>query len=205
MAKTEHELEIKLFLTNLAVLQARLEEAGAQLLWQRIHEINLRYDTPDQRLTKNYQVLRLRQDNEAHITYKGPGEIISGVHDRREIEFIVDNFQAADQLLQALGYQISLMYEKYRTTYSMSDVMVTLDEMPYGDFIEIEGPDAKSIQAVTKQLGLRWEARVLASYTSLFEHLKTTHDLRFRDLSFENFAGLSISPQDLGVQPADEL
>jgi len=25
----------------------------------------------------------------------------------------------------------------------------------------------------------------------------------FRDLSFENFAGLDVSPQTLGVQPAD--
>jgi adenylate cyclase, class 2 len=205
LAGTEHELEIKLYLTNLATFQARLGEAGAQLICPRLHEVNLRYDTPDNALTKNYQVLRLRQDNAARLTYKGPGEIVGGVHDRREIEFTVDDFQAADHLLQALGYQVSLMYEKYRTTYTIMDVQVTLDEMPYGDFVEIEGPDAKSIQVVTQQLGLSWEARVLASYTSLFDHLKTTRNLEFRDLSFENFVGLQISPQDLGVKPADDL
>ena len=35
---------------------------------------------------------------------------------------------------KSLGYVISMIYEKYRTTYELDGVLVTLDEMPCGDF-----------------------------------------------------------------------
>jgi len=197
------ELEIKLYLNDLPAFRQRLEDLGAKLVQLRVHEVNLRFDTPEGSLTRSLQVLRLRQDTAARLTYKGPGEVAGGVHARRELEFIVSDFEAARALLEALGYRVSLMYEKYRTTYDLDRVHVTLDEMPYGDFAEIEGPDPESIQAVAKKLGVDWEARVLDSYTALFANLRQTLGLEFRDLSFENFAGLPVSPEALGVRPAD--
>lgn len=199
----EQELEVKLYLNDLSGFQRHLEAVGARLAQSRVHEINLRFDTPGGDLGRTYQVLRLRQDTAARLTYKGPGEILGGVHLRREIEFTVGDFESARVLLEALGYQVSVMYEKYRTTYELDGVQVTLDEMPYGDFAEIEGPDPASIHAVAEKLGVDWEARVVESYTSLFERLREKLGLTFRDLSFANFAGMGVSPQALGVQPAD--
>lgn len=197
------ELEVKLYLNDLPTLRQRLEALGAQLSQPRVHEINLRFDTPDGSLTRSLQVLRLRQDTDARMTYKGPGDTTGGVHARRELEFTVSDFETARALLEAIGYQVSLMYEKYRTTYELDGVHVTLDEMPYGDFAEIEGLDPESIRAVARKLGVDWEARVLDSYTALFASLCQTLGLQFQDLSFENFAGMTVSPQALGVRPAD--
>ena len=197
------ELEIKLYLKDLPALRQRLESLGAQLSEPRVHEINLRFDTPDGSLTRSLQVLRLRQDTAARMTYKGPGEVAGGVRLRRELEFTVSDFQAAQALLEALGYQVILMYEKYRTTFDLDGVHVTLDEMPYGNFSELEGPDPESIQAVAKKLGVDWEARVLDSYTVLFANLSKTLGLEFRDLSFENFAGIPVNAEAIGVRPAD--
>jgi adenylate cyclase class 2 len=180
-----------------------LETLGGKLVQERLHEINLRFDTPDGDLMRTSQVLRLRQDKAARLTYKGPGQTVGGVRARREIEFSVDNFKAARSFLEALGYQVSLMYEKYRTTYELDSVQVTLDEMPYGTFAELEGPDAASIHAVAGKLRVNWEARIMESYTYLFERLREVRGLTFRDLSFENFAGVEVTPVTLGIQPAD--
>lgn len=197
------ELEIKLYLNDLPALRRRLEDAGARLYQPRVHEVNLRFDTPDGSLASARQVLRLRQDTNARLTYKGPGQLSGGVYARRELEFTVSDFDVARALLEALGYRVSLMYEKYRTTYDLDGVHVTLDELPYGDFAEIEGPDPQSIQEIAQKLGLDWEARVLDSYTALFADLRQTLGLAFQDLSFENFASLPVSPESLGVRPAD--
>jgi hypothetical protein len=78
-----------------------------------------------------------------------------------------------------------------------------LDEMPYGNFCEIEGADPAQIQALADRLGLRWTARSMASYMMLFENVKKQRRLAFRDLYFRNFKGLVISPDDLGLKPAD--
>jgi adenylate cyclase class 2 len=198
------ELEVKFYLSDLSAFQEGLEISGGHVLQARLHEVNLRFDTPDSELTRTYQVLRLRQDKIARLTYKGPGEVVGGVRSRREIEFSVGDFSEARSFLEALGYQVSLMYEKFRATYELDGVEVTLDEMPYGTFAELEGPDAASIQTLAGKLGVQWEARIVESYTFLFERLRGVLGFTFRDLSFENFAGIEVTPEALQVRPADQ-
>ena len=204
MAGNGEELEVKYYITDLPALEDRLTALGARLAQRRVYESNLRFDTPDGDLTRTYQVLRLRQDTEARLTYKGPGRIQDGVRVRQEIEFTASDFNAARALMEALGYRVSMMYEKYRTTYELDGVLVTLDEMPYGDFTEIEGSDTEGILAVNRRLGLDWEARVPDSYSTLFEKLRSVMQLSFRDLSFENFKNVKVYPSDLGVKAADK-
>jgi hypothetical protein len=38
----------------------------------------------------------------------------------------------------------------------------------------------------------------------LFQRLKSSLGLAFRDLSFDNFAGITVTPSDLGLSPADK-
>jgi adenylate cyclase class 2 len=199
-ASSDKELEVKFYLPALVALRTRLEAAGAQLVQPRVHEINLRFDTPSGDLARGYRVLRLRQDAAARLTYKGPGELVDGVRSRQELEFTVSDFGTAHHFLEALGYEVSVMYEKYRATYTLEGVLVTLDEMPYGNFIEIEGPDGASIRRVAEVLGLDWERRILDSYIMLFDRLRERLGLAFRDLSFENFKALTVTGEMLGVQ-----
>jgi adenylate cyclase, class 2 len=197
------EIEVKFYLNNFASLRARLEEMGAVLVQPRTYEVNLRFDTPSGDLSRTYRVLRLRQDRDARLTYKGPGELSEGARVREEIEFIVSDFPAAQAFLEALGYQVSMAYEKYRTVYDLDRVHVTLDEMPYGFFSELEGETPQDIITLGERLGLNWERRVLDSYSMLFDRFKQNQNLTFRDLTFENFNGMDISPEMLSIQAAD--
>jgi adenylate cyclase class 2 len=199
----DQELEVKYLVSDLAKLEQRLKTLGALRESARTHEVNLRFDTPDGALEKGKQVLRLRQDQAIHLTYKGPSSSQQGVRVRTEIEFSVDDFEKARRFLEVLGYQVALMYEKYRTTYSLDGVEILLDELPFGAFVEIEGSDPQVIRAVNDRLGLDWERRAPDSYIVLFEALKARLDLPFRDLSFENFVNLKVTPADLNLRPAD--
>jgi len=203
MAVSGHELEVKFLLSDPSALQARLSALGASLAKPRVHEVNLRFDTPDGALLRSMQVLRLRQDHQAWLTYKGPSESEGGVRKRREIEFSVGDFQAAQALLESLGYQVLVMYEKYRTSFAWQGAHILLDEMPYGNFAEIEGPNPDLIRSLSDHLGLNWEKRVLDSYTTLFEKLRGPYAFSFRDLSFANFTGLAVDLASLGIGPAD--
>jgi adenylate cyclase, class 2 len=200
MNTTGQELEVKFYVPDLPAFEKRLVDQGAALELPRVHEVNLRFDTPTETLSRAYQVLRLRQDTQARVTFKGPGIEKDGVRQRQELEFSVSDFAAAQAVFEALGYRVALMYEKYRTTYLLGGVLVVLDEMPYGNFIEIEGPDGESIQEAARQLGLNWERRILDSYVLMFERLCQAKGWTLRDLSFDNFAGKIVSPEDLGVQ-----
>jgi adenylate cyclase class 2 len=200
---SEQEVEVKFYIKKLPLFEQHIRSSGAELISARVHELNLRYDTPDGMLTRAHRVLRLRMDQRAMLTYKGPAEPGLPVSVRQEIEVEVSSFAGTEHLLEALGYQLVIMYEKYRTTYQLDNVRITLDEMPYGTFIELEGPDAESIQALAEKIHLDWEARLVDSYLSMFTRLRTEKGLKVRHLSFDEFKGIIVTPEDLGVKPAE--
>jgi adenylate cyclase class 2 len=199
----DQEIEVKFFVRDLPALEARLLQLGAQLETARTFEANLRFDTPARDLAREKRVLRLRQDQRARMTFKGPAQSGSEVNSRQEIEIEVSDFGAARRLLKALGYDVSAMYEKYRTSYSLDSVEVVLDELPYGTFIEIEGPGAGALRVIADKLQLRWDARISDSYLGLFERYCSLKNLRLVELSFEKFKELSVIPTDLGLTYAD--
>jgi adenylate cyclase class 2 len=203
MNQAGRELEVKFYLSKRKDMKAKLDLLG-KVHVPRVHEINLRFDTPDHSLTTTGRLLRLRQDTKARITYKGEGSEEGGARLRQELEFIVSDFKTARALFEALGYQVFTMYEKFRTTYKLGNLEVFLDEMPTGDFLEIEGPDSEGIKSGVKQLELNWEARILDSYVVLFERLNARLGLDFRDLSFSNFKNMDINAEMLGVKIADK-
>jgi adenylate cyclase, class 2 len=197
-----NELEVKFYISNRSKLESILDNLG-KVSAPRVLEVNLRFDTPDQTLTPAGKLLRLRKDTRARVTYKGPGVSEGGANLRQELEFTVSDFDTARKLFEALGYQVYMMYEKYRTTYQVGALEVVLDELPTGNFAEIEGADAASIHDLAQQLGLDWERRTMDSYTVLFERARQNLGLPFTDLSFTNFDGISVSPESMGIQPAD--
>jgi len=50
---------------------------------------------------------------------------------------------------------------------------------------------------------LDWSKRLSTSYLDQFYALKARLNLDADDLSFEAFNGLTVRPEDLGAQPAD--
>ena len=197
------EIEAKFYVRDLKKIESRIQQLGARLIQLRVLETNLRFDLPDGGLRSRGQVLRLRRDTEAKLTYKGSSTNEQGVSNRTEIEFTVGDFKQAKLFLEALGYQEILQYDKYRTTYEFQNCHMMLDELPYGNFVEIEGEDADSIRAAAEKLKLEMQAAISESYSVLFERIRRILVLNFTDLTFENFSGIRVLPEHLQAQPAD--
>jgi adenylate cyclase, class 2 len=204
MSDNGQETEAKFYVQDLKQVQTYLQDMNARLVQARVLERNIRFDLPDASLRAEGRVLRLRRDTEARLTYKGANKNKTGVLSREEIEFVVGDFEKAKQFLGALGYQQIFFYEKYRTTYEFDKISIMLDEMPYGNFVEIEGETEETIRALAEKLNLNWDATIDRSYSVLFEHVHKSLNLSFRDLSFENFADIKVDASHLGVQAADQ-
>jgi adenylate cyclase class 2 len=137
------------------------------------------------------------------LTFKEDRRLEGGATARTEIECEVNDFVAAQRLLEALDYRLIFVYEKYRSTFQLGDAQVMLDELPFGDFVEIEGTLA-DLRPAAAQLGLDWAAAIPFSYHALFEGLRRSRSLQFRDLTFESMQGIAVNSSELGVRPADE-
>jgi adenylate cyclase class 2 len=185
------ETEVKLYVPYLEAVQARLETIGAELTAPRVYERNVRYDNAERTMTPAGIVLRLRQDTRARLTYKADGTEQNGIVSRFEAEVEVSDFDTMETILGRLGYTPYMIYEKYRTTYELDGAEIVLDEMPYGNFVEIEG-DEGTIEKVINRLGLHKATRYDGSYAVLFERVRQALGLTFTDLTFANFKGVDV-------------
>jgi adenylate cyclase class 2 len=202
MTPQDQEIEVKFYVQQFDKLPDLVLRAGGRLLAPRTFEYNVRFDTADRSLQQAGRLLRLRRERRCYLTYKDDTHAESGALRRREIEVEVEDFDACQRLVQALGYETVFTYEKYRTTYARGDCRVMLDELPFGHFVEIEG-DRSEIEVLAGRLRLKWQCAIPRSYHALFEGMQQGGAVLARDLTFENFAGRVIHPEDLDVTPAD--
>jgi adenylate cyclase, class 2 len=203
MNESHLEMEVKFCMTDLDAFEQRLRQIGASLVQPRTFETNLRFDTPRLELTKSHRVLRLRSDQKSYLTFKGPAQFGKTVSIRQEIEVEVSDFASTEALLTAIGYQVSVRYEKWRTKYMLNGLEIDLDEMPFGKFIEIEGVEPEPIERMAHTLALDWNLRISDSYMMLFDRVKKAKRIDIPNLVFADFKDIRVSPNDLGVKPAD--
>lgn len=199
----DQEIEVKFLLKDYSALMQKISALRLPCSQERIHEFNLRYDLPDGSLVAQKQVLRLRKDTQARLTFKGPGVMEEDVLLRKEIEVEVSDFDTTNRLLEALGFQVVMMYEKYRANYLMDSLVLSVDEMPFGLFVELEGESSAQVRRAADVLGLDWEARINLSYSALLNQYNQNTGHTFSNLNFENFADLVVDPNELGLRFAD--
>jgi adenylate cyclase class 2 len=199
MNHSGREIEAKFIVPHFDEIRKRVLNLEGQLVIPRHLELNVRYDTHDHRLRSNREVLRLRQGYRLVLAYKK----IKSAEERIEYEFEINDFETAYNFLEALGYQVILSYEKYREIYTLDEATVMLDELPFGLFVEVEGPSLEIIKQVAAVLGLDWKSRIKNSYLELFEILQSRLNLPFSTADFANFEGWApIHASDLGLEKA---
>lgn len=199
----DQEIEVKFLLKDHEALMQKIAALQLPCSQERIHEFNLRYDLPDGSLVAQKQVLRLRKDTQARLTFKGPGVMEEDVLLRKEIEVEVSDFDTTNRLLEALGYKVVMMYEKFRANYLMDNLVLSVDETPLGLFIELEGESPAQVRKAADALGLDWEARINLSYSALLNIFNQSSGHTFRDLSYAAFQDIKVTPVELGLNYAD--
>jgi adenylate cyclase class 2 len=183
------ETEVKFYLIDPENLRRRLRRCGA-LSRGRVFETNYRFDNADHQLLSKRSLLRLRRDRRNVLTFKNPhpsGGRQFKIHDELEIE--VSDFDTTCQILEALGFSRVQVYEKHRETYEMESVEICLDQLPFGHFVEIEG-QPETIPSVAARLDLPWRSRILTNYLEIFETIRRSLKLPFRDITFAHFQAL---------------
>ena len=187
------EIELKFYLSAFTALRGRLLDLGAECIGRRTFEHNVRFDNAEGRLLKNHCLLRLRKDRDTTLTFKSPpAEADTRFKIFRELEVSVDDFDAMDAILSALGFCCCQTYEKWRETWQLNEAILCMDTLPFGRFLEIEGLPGPIMQII-HDLGLKWKHRILSSYLEIFSVLRDREGLPFTDVTFDNFKTVSIA------------
>ena len=189
------EIEVKFFLPDRSSLRQKILDTGAAGQGD-VFEFNARFDDPGESIKKAASILRLRKDARTILTFKRrPSENNDQFKVHRELEVTVDSFEVMAQILQSLGFYQCQIYEKRRETFLLQQSLLCLDRMPFGDFLEIEGPGTE-IRSIADRLELDWDHRILHTYLEIFAEIQRELVLPFTDITFENFKNVRWRPAD---------
>ncbi len=118
-------------------IKRELEECDAEFVGREFEE-NTIYSNDHLRETGS--IVRIRKtDRRSILTFKRRIENQFDVKQQIEHETEISDPDAAVAIIGELGLKPVLVYEKYRDTWNFRSVELVIDELPFGDFMEIEG------------------------------------------------------------------
>ena len=165
------EIEVKFFVDDLARVRRRLKKLGAKFEWKgEEHDVFL--DTANFALKKRGDILRIRRNKKqhyitlkrnvmAHGKFKIADEHQLGISDTKELQTIFEH----------LGFKVHLAYKKTREYWEYGGACVTLDKLPFGDFVEVEASQ-KKIKTITSKLMLDFDKSTTKGYRRLVEEYR---------------------------------
>ena len=162
------EREVKIAVPDHALLRSLLLAMGATEQGVE-QEINRILDGPDGRLRAAKQVLRVRSADRTILTFKAATPDDGSGHKlREELEVAIGSGgdETLLRILARLGYSEVLRYDKRRESWRWRGVVIALDSLAFGHFVEIEG-DSADIDVALRLLDLQDCPREGRSYPEL--------------------------------------
>lgn len=141
----EIEKKYRLNETQYARVSFDLEELKAIFIGEDFEE-NTIYGGGS--LDEQSAALRVRKiENKTILTYKRRIQNDSAVKNQIEHETVVDDANEIENIIECLGFEKALIYEKRRKSWKFRNVEIVLDELPFGLFMEIEGSEMDIAEA----------------------------------------------------------
>lgn len=180
------EKEIKVKIADYKILLDKLLKSGAVVL-NKSKEKTIRLDTPNMDLEKRGVFLRVRSGSKNTITMKEKIGEDKNVRSRKETEFEISDVDQMAYILEKLGFTLTRIMEKYRINLQYKGAILSIDEMPFGMYLEVEGTE-EQIETITAELGYSTSDKVLGTYWDVFEEYKKENNLTGENIVFpENY------------------
>lgn len=176
------EKEIKFKIENLTKLIEDLKKHKAKLL-NKSKEKTIRLDTLGRDLEKKGIFLRVRAGSKNTITLKEKVGDNKEVRSRKETEFEIQDVEAMAYILERLGFNFPRVMEKYRVNLRYKGTRLSIDELFFGFYLEIEGPEDK-IEVVARELSFNPEEKILATYWDILEEFNKNNKTKKKDIIF---------------------
>lgn len=145
--EASREVELKSVVADVRASRARLEAAGARLVFEGRLE-DRRFDTVPRDLAARDHVLRLRVYRDetgarAVLDWKGPTGYEHGYKVREELTTPIGDADALTAMLERVGYVVTREIDRQVAQYVLRDATIRFERYPRMDeLVEVEGsPD----------------------------------------------------------------
>ena len=175
------EYEVRVLEIDKEEMKNKLESLGATLVedvFQRRYVYDFNPVNPN-------KWIRLRTTgNKTTLTIKNVES--SNIDGTKEMEIVVDDFDAANEILNELGYIPRGIQENKRIKYDLNGVEVDIDTWPkIPTYLEIEGSSEESVFKTLELLGIEKDRATSLDVLSIYEQIYHIPDAN-KNLSFED-------------------
>jgi len=188
MKNINREVELKFKIGNPNLIRKKLKNQKTKFLGKAF-EKTLRFDTKNNDLEKEGKFLRIKTGFKNVITFKKKLKS-KKFKVREEIEFEIADPEKMQTILENLGFTKIRVMEKYREKWRLNNTEITIDKLPMGNFIEIEGKE-KSIRKMVEILGLAFENRITGTYWDLWEEYAKRKGIKDENMIFTAIKSLT--------------
>lgn len=166
----EVEYEAKFLDVDVEEVRARLSAAGATLERPEFFQRRFVFDLPPGPLRGMHSFARVRDEGGViTMTLKRYTEK-NGEHPE-ETEVVVDDFDAAVELLTNLGCAPTSYQENRRELWHLDGADITIDSWPFHEpFVEIEAASLDEVRAVSEKAGFLWDEALFCGVSKLFKN-----------------------------------
>jgi adenylate cyclase class 2 len=181
------EIEVRFLEIDKDNLIENLTSLGAEDLGEKLLNERIVYDRELTWRDQPAKMVRLRTvDGTTELAYKNRQH--DAVDGTEEIEFSVSDADAAEALLERLGYVVYRYQEKKRHTFKLGNVVVDIDTWPrVPTYVELEGHSEQDLKEVAQQLGLDWDAVELRNPRKVIEEVYKIPVGKMKWFTFDRF------------------
>ncbi|MFH1643746.1 MAG: class IV adenylate cyclase [bacterium] len=166
------EKELKFKIQDINKLLDKLDNLGAKKE-KRVFERTVMFDNSSGIMKVTDGRLRLRTKIEengtkgAQLSYKKP---LTRKGIKQEIDIVVDigDPQKIEKILYYADYKPVSSYERFRTIYYLYDAEISIDEFPFGNYIEVEADNLEKLRELATKLDFSMEKNITLSYDTLY-------------------------------------
>lgn len=163
------EIEVKFYGVSHDEVREKLRNHGATCVRPMRVMKRMNFDFPDRRLDRErYAWVRVR-DEGGHVSMSFKQVEDRSMHGTKEINLVVDSYEAAKDFLTNIGLEQKSYQESKRESWTLDGVDIELDEWPWvPPYIELEAKTEKSLRSVADKLQLDWSLTAYGSIEVLY-------------------------------------
>jgi len=176
------EYEVRVLEIDVDEIKKKLEEINATL----VEDVFQRRYVYDFHPVEPNKWIRLRT-NGTTTTLTIKNVLSSNIDGTKEMEIIVNDFDATNEILNELGYQARGIQENKRIKYNLNGIEIDIDTWPgIPTYLEIEGSSEEEVYNTLEVLGIPKNKATSLDVQSIYEEVYGIDLEKEPNLSFEN-------------------
>ncbi len=175
------EFEIKILEIDVENMKNKLEKLWAKYIWEKNQKRYVYNFNP----ASYNRWIRLRTDWKTSTLCIKDIQDESKIDGTKELEIVVDNFEKTNQILQQLWYKFKAYQENIRTSYTLDNCEIEIDQWPMiPPYLEVEWPDKESVEKVLEKLDTKDKITTSENTTAVYRRYGVDDLEEIKELKF---------------------